>query len=120
MAFWRDPNFQGFVSDHPLNVLNIFLTIEHDQSSDIVPLTLFQRTFRAPVMSESAGQALTKRDREDSSSTLSSSLKESEPKKRKTDHRGFYNFNTDKLDSDDGEDFDDVGSETDDGQLCFL
>jgi hypothetical protein len=100
--------------------LIIFLAIEHDQSSDIVPLTLFQRTFKAPAMLESADQALVKRDREDSSSTLSSSLTEPEPKKRKTDHRGFYNFNTDKLASDDGEDFDDVGSETDDGQPRLL
>ena len=71
-------------------------------------------------MSESAGQALIERDREDSSSTLSSTLEEPEPKKRKTDHRGFYNFNTDTLGSDDGEDFDDVGSETDYGQLRLL
>ena len=60
-----------------------------------------------------------KRSREDSADVVPPMM-ERNPKKKKADFRDFYDFDTDPLKSDDGEDFDDLESESDyGGSLVF-
>jgi hypothetical protein len=62
----------------------------------------------------STKQSSNKREREEAAA-VAPPMREPESKKIRTDFRGFYDFDTYALESDDGETFDDLESEADDG-----
>jgi len=62
----------------------------------------------------STKQASNKREREEAAA-VAPPMREPESKKMRTDFRGFYDFDTDRMESDEGETFDDLDSEADYG-----
>jgi hypothetical protein len=62
----------------------------------------------------STKQSSNKREREEATA-VAPPMREPESKKIRTDFRGFYDFDTDRIESDDGEIFDDLESEADCG-----